>query len=573
MASKTLILFITCWSLTAFGMLFSQVRTNGNQAMNDQFWMRSSQNGIFIISAKGYFGLADSLGNVLCEPKYDQIGEFKNHVAIIELDGKVGLLDDKGSEVISLGSYDLVRPADGVYIVSLAGKKGMLGEDYKENIPIIYEEIEHLTSNKYKVKLNRFYGVVNQKNEVLISVKYDQLSVFASKQILAKYSNESFVLIGDDNKEIPLNFENVADIIHGVSKVKLIGKYGLIDSLGKNLIPCLYDDIIIKEKGIAWLFNGKWGVSDSYTEKNESSYDEMVEVQDDYIIVKKNGKVGAVDFANKIIIPFKYEQISALSAGILVAKTNSGYVAFNATGELLHKDSYNLIVKLSDRYIKGFHLKGRRSEIQPTSMGGKMYGTWVVIDCKEKKVVGKYEDVKILKNDLLIVQKLNSRRSVVGTWGIINGNTGKVIVPFLYNYISDLDDQNIIVGISIKPSQELKYGMIDYSGKLLVPIIYDELVNDPNYHLLMNRTGNLFGVLKLDNTTLLEATFDWVAPYYHQGLLKVKVNGQFGFIDLLGKWVIPAQYTWTDDYFKNGKIKVVSDGITKIINKKNEEVD
>ncbi|MBE9577584.1 WG repeat-containing protein [Moraxella sp. K1664] len=84
--------------------------------------------------------------------------------------------------------------------------------------------------------------------------------------------------------------------------------------------------------------------------------------------------------------------------------------------------------------------------------------------------------------------------------------------------------------------QNGKWGFIDNTGKVVIPVQYDYV------------------------------------GYFSEGLATVKQNGKFGFIDKTGKVVIPVQYdnAWV---FENGKAEVSLNGEFFYIDKTGKRLD
>jgi hypothetical protein len=100
---------------------------------------------------------------------------------------------------------------------------------------------------------------------------------------------------------------------NGYAVVKQDGKYGLINSDGEFVVPCIYEKMSKYTKGsvVEVRLNGKWGVVDlSNNTIVEPIYDEVF-VDGNYIVVTIGGKTGCIGFNNKagINIPCKYDKL------------------------------------------------------------------------------------------------------------------------------------------------------------------------------------------------------------------------------------------------------------------------
>lgn len=73
--------------------------------------LKSDYDDFILVKKDGLFGLLETSGSELTNPKYENIGKFKNRgpydvpMALVKRDGKFGLIDTYGHEVIE-AKYD-----------------------------------------------------------------------------------------------------------------------------------------------------------------------------------------------------------------------------------------------------------------------------------------------------------------------------------------------------------------------------------------------------------------------------------------------------------------------------------
>lgn len=173
-----------------------------------------------------------------------------------------------------------------------------------------------------------------------------------------------------------------------------------------------------------------------------------------------------------------------------------------------------------------------------------------------------------------------------------------------YTHMQALNKELVIV-----ENEEVLKGVLDGNGKIVVPVIYEDITFDPAGQCLMvKNTNNLMGILNLEGKTILPVKhihidyykdgralvtanrdayygfidtngrlaidlrgYDRVQPFTER-LACVEKNGLYGFIDINGKMVIPLQYK-TAYPFEQGVTAVQNDaGEYGLINTKNEIV-
>lgn len=94
----------------------------------------------------------------------------------------------------------------------------------------------------------------------------------------------------------------------------------------------------------------------------------------------------------------------------------------------------------------------------------------------------------------------------------------------------------------IRVMKNNKYGYADTSGKIVIPIEYDYVVNNYFQEKLMCVSKNdLYGYVNPKNEIVIPLKYK-NAFSFSNGLAAVLVDGKWGYIDVTGKLVIPAIY-------------------------------
>jgi hypothetical protein len=120
-----------------------------------------------------------------------------------------------------------------------------------------------------------------------------------------------------------------------------------------------------------------------------------------------------------------------------------------------------------------------------------------------------------------------------------------------------------------------RYGVIDRSGQLVVPMEYDWIEGYEHGPSRVRKNGRT-GTMSVNGEVLLEAKYDHVGAY-HDGLALVVEAGRCGYADTLGRMIIALDYeapadvaTWGD--VSNGRAEVRSGGKHGIIGVNNERI-
>ena len=91
-----------------------------------------------------------------------------------------------------------------------------------------------------------------------------------------------------------------------------------------------------------------------------------------------------------------------------------------------------------------------------------------------------------------------------------------------------------------------KLGVIDTTGKTIIPCSYDEVSNWSGYRIWKVRNGSHYGLVSAVNGAVIAPVKYEVIDYLQYGRARMKINGKYGFFDAAGKVVIPARYSYAD---------------------------
>lgn len=154
---------------------------------------------------------------------------------------------------------------------------------------------------------------------------------------------------------------------------------------------------------------------------------------------------------------------------------------------------------------------------------------------------------------------------VVGTYtkrGLMN-DRAEMIIDTIYDYLG-------IVGENVLWAEKnKKYGFVDFSGKILVPIIYDSIDNTSTNGLFAADKNGKYGFINLKNEILIPFKFQ-DAKFFVDGLALVKLNNKYGYINTSGKEVIRCIYDEADSQFTEGLAPVMFQKRWGYINKEGE---
>lgn len=371
---------------------YEQIEALENYDENQNLWYEKN---ILKVKKDGKYGLIDLSGKNILNCEYDDIYTLKgvDNSLIVEKNEKLGLVDNTGRVIIE-AIYTEIKPLgtqslDGYIVKNEEDRYGVIGTSKEQKLEIKYEKIEQVVGNNlFVVTEGGNQKLINSKGTAILEERFEQI-----KQILK------------DSKEVIF----IKD-----------GLYGVMSIDGTILIPNTYEDLKQLDNG--------------------------------YLIAKKDGKYGIIDLENNEKLYFNYNSIS-------YNKILDIYVAedIDFKSSIIDKNfEVKLIGILSElnedlKYIK-MHINGEY----------KYYN----LNFEEK------QNTELLKGNTLFLSKKD------GKFGYINAD-GEVIVDYIYD---DATEQNKFGYSAVQRNG--KWGSIDSEGKVVI---------EPEYELNNNIIINFIG--------------------------------------------------------------------------------
>ena len=291
----------------------------------------------------------------------------------------------------------------------------------------------------------------------------------------------------------------------GLCPVQINNKWGYINTDGKIIIPCIYEN--------CWPF-----------EKDTCGTAK----------VKQNGKYGLINKEGKTIVPFQYDSYDS------VPIPHDGIICIKISETADEKRTYKCID------TNGNHLFTMKALVDIEFSEGlarvwksdeEGYG---VVDKKGDFIIptSQYDFISDYHFGVARVQK-------DGKHGYIN-KTGKIVVDIKYDSISD-NNWNPIARVFV----EGKFGYIDKrNGVQITPILFEEdsrnVYEQYSDKMSIIRTGNDIYVYNTEECKSYKLTKYNDIGRFSNGLCAVEQSGKIGFIDKQCNLVIPCKFDKPD---------------------------
>lgn len=330
-----------------------------------------------------------------------------------------------------------------------------------------------------------------QTKEFCAKPTYDNFPGF---HINRNYSEKDSLFDGDGN--LILSDYDAIIFTDGIAVVLLDTLYGTVNQNGKTLLPCIYDDIWVK---------------------------------DDILTVKKDGKVAFADFNGEFITPFM-ENTGNLYAhsGLIVTSQRS------ADGSRLLKGVINsrgkVIVPCQYDDI----------EIFPDVILLKKDGKYGFCD-REGNIIAPciYE---FCENLWCICAYATPPASIEGKWGLIN-RQNEVLIPFEWDGIEPYGNLALV-------QKDGLWGGVNFEQDTVIPIQYDEIITNPIGLYAVVKDGKM-GIIDTLGHIIVPCIYEydeynfWLwggVDYTDNLLITLKKGEKFGAVNTNGEVVIPFVY-------------------------------
>jgi hypothetical protein len=303
--------------------------------------------GLGRIQLNGKWGLVNREGREITPPIYDEI--FGHQDPVVKLDGKYGFVSAKTGELLTPVKYDMAEEwvqlwrdydlhANDLAKVQLGGKWGCIDIHGNETVPLKYDNIKIAQHSPwFPAQQSDKWGFVDRNGKELAPFEYDDVTMFFFHRARVKKDGK-YGFIDDSSGEIviPLiyddcetqfqsaDFNSMMDFLRGIGDGKLLpvlieynGKYGFLDVNGNEVAPPVYDNTLSFHIGCelaAVVLDGKAGFIDrtghtviACRYEVDFSNPENYVFLDRCANVKLNGKWGAIDRDEQVIIPVIYD--------------------------------------------------------------------------------------------------------------------------------------------------------------------------------------------------------------------------------------------------------------------------
>lgn len=243
----------------------------------------------------------DDAGRVLLEPSLDATWDFVDGLAIARRGDKMGYLRRDGSWFIEPAWDEAWRYANGYAVVALQGRHGYLNREGKVAIAPRFDEADEFSEGIARVRLGSTYGLIRGDGSFAVEPTYARLD-WSNDCCgwLTEQAGRCGLLKVDGSPWLAAQW----DAIECLAKDQLLlvrraGRCGAVDWEGGLVLECEYDDLRPRHAQAPRSTNAA-------TFLGEAPRHAGVE-----LIARRGGRVGLIDSAGRILVPFAFSRIES----------------------------------------------------------------------------------------------------------------------------------------------------------------------------------------------------------------------------------------------------------------------
>ncbi len=279
-------------------------------------------------------------GRLVQQPVYDAIGEFKQFgYATMQRKGKVGLLNADGIEIVP-PAFDDVKALDTTLISVLEkGDWKVINLQGKTILSPGYEQVEVLKPQNQNspflpvaflsFKKDKKWGIVNEFGDLIATPRFDEIILLKKLPAGVAITFFQTKLDGFLGLLLPSGLEPLkpqADEIR-VWNENLIffeknQKWGAVNSAGGQVLSNVYEQFGMLSTNFLKLISDNKTflfslVSNTLISKGE--YEAYYPFSDDFVLCKKQRKLGLLDHCGHLVLDTRYDEIQAYEGDIFRA--------------------------------------------------------------------------------------------------------------------------------------------------------------------------------------------------------------------------------------------------------------
>jgi len=284
------------------------------------------QNEIAAAKNDSKWGAIDINGNIIIPFVYDETFQFINGKAKVKKNNILGLIDITGNPIIEQHS----KINDNLIIGQKFFKQGIQDGNGNVLIPFEYDKIIDSQNNSFIVLKDNSYSFMDYNGNNINSQRFDYIETYKNNYAIVKKDGKYGMIDNIYTTIIDLQYDELIFLGDNVIKIRKNEYWGIINNDNKILIPIKFKQIEKYKNGIANV--KKFGVWEKTDSTGLIETKNKIELSSNVFMGTKFGKYGLENNEGKVLIPFKYDNISPYANGKAICYIYDKFkIEFNLT--------------------------------------------------------------------------------------------------------------------------------------------------------------------------------------------------------------------------------------------------
>lgn len=238
---------------------------------------------------------------------------------------------------------------------------GLIDAEGEVVVPCLYDNVNHPSCGRVLVAKNGLYGFSDLHGNLVIPPTFPQANDFTENRAAVMVVIDSFFYqctyidtLG--NTLFQPVYEAAFPFSSGYAPIKQYERWGLIDTLGREALPTVHEQITLPEQGI--LFAGdEYGMAlfkctpSGVKRMTAPVYFPVTSPADNRVGVTRNGKQGFLDLDGHEVIPCIYDEIGAFHLGRTLVRNEDSYGIIDTLGNIVLPIEYSYKTSKGQKYV------------------------------------------------------------------------------------------------------------------------------------------------------------------------------------------------------------------------------
>ncbi len=298
----------------------------------------------------------------------------------------------------------------------------------------------------------------------------------------------------------------------------------------------------------------------------DAVYDKAERFSDGLGLVKEGDKTGFVNALGEIVFYCEYDSVRSFSDGLAAIRVNGQWGFIDTTGSVVISPKYLLV----DDFSEGVAAicNARDDWIYINKQGENVFPN-KTFEAAKKKSEGYMVVSKQVYEDYYEIRERNGikRRSLVsGDRGGVMDSQGNMVIPFEHAYhSSEVRDGIFRYSIIEETTGRSLRGFLNMQNEVVIP---------PRFYLTgdfykgivpVSSDGEKYGVIDKTGKYIIPEEYDTIFTF-SSDMGGFEQDGKFGFFDMSGNIAIPAQFDF-GQFFYGDLAFIRKDGIDGYVTK------